>query len=432
MIAYSGVAASAKGELWGGSVAVKRSLVRRFRLAHDERGQVMALVVIALIPLLGMAGLALDIGYAYYSQRTLQSSADAAALAGAAQLPDLTGASTVAAQYGSTPGSKNAITSGGVTGLTQAISEKCVTTLPGCGPDNAVVVDESGNASTFFLRIFGVNQIAIHARATACGPCADRPADIVLVFDRTGSMCWTWSGAPDPSCTKLNDAKSGMETLLSALDPTLDRVALAVLPPVASGKSNCSTSDDTAYNSTSSKYVLVPLTSTYQTNGVLDHSTPIVSAIDCLQAGGSTSYATALEQAQAELAKDGRSTALHYIVFFTDGAANTGPSYYPNSSPYRQQPCQQGVTSASTIKAAGTTIFGIGYTLNGVGGTSNLCYSYTGANESPAITAYTAVSEISSRPDTFFDNESVDGLDAVFSAVATRITGPRLIPNDQP
>ena len=54
----------------------------------------------------------------------------------------------------------------------------------------------------------------------------------MLVFDRTGSMCWTWSGANDPACTKLHNAKSGMETLLSALDPQVDRVGLVVLPPV--------------------------------------------------------------------------------------------------------------------------------------------------------------------------------------------------------
>ena len=402
------------------------------KLVRQERGQVLALVVIALIPLLGMVGFAIDVGYAYYSQRTLQSSADAAALAGASKLPDAAGASSLAAQYGATPGSKNALGSGGITGVQQTISEKCVTSLPGCAPDNAVVVDETGSASTFFLRLFGVQTIPIHARSTACGPCADRAADIMLIFDRTGSMCWTWSGANDPACTKLHNAKSGMDTLLSALDPQVDRVGLVVLPPVASGKANCSASDDTAYNSTSSRYVLVPLTSSFQLNGKLDHSTPIVSTIDCLQAGGTTSYATAIEKAQAELAADGRPGALNYIVFFTDGAANTGPTYYATSSPYRKQPCHQGVTSAGAAKNANSTIFGIGYTLNGVGGTSNRCFSYTGADESPSITAYSAVSQISSRPDTFFDNESVDGLDAVFAAVATRITGPRLIPNDLP
>ena len=404
------------------------ALVSR-RLAREQRGQVLALIVAALIPLLGMVGLAIDIGYAYYSQRTLQSSADAASLAGASQLPNLGGAIGTATQYGSTAGSKNAIQSGGITGVTESVSEKCVASLPGCAPDNAVVVDENASVSTFFLRLFGVNSIPIRVESTACGPCADRPADIVVVFDRTGSMCWTWSGANDPSCTKLNNAKSGIETMLTALDPSLDRVGLVVLPPVDAGKSNCTVPSSTSYNSTSSKYVVVPITSSYKKGGVLDHSSTLVSTVDCMPASGATSYATALEQAQAELVKDGRPNALHYIVFFTDGAANTGPAYYANTSPYRKTPCHQGVSSASAIKSTGTTIFGIGYTLQGVGGTSNTCQAYNGTNEA-GITAYQAVQGIASNAQTFFDNEQVDGLDAVFASVATLITGPRLIPND--
>jgi Flp pilus assembly protein TadG len=390
---------------------------------------VIPFIVVALVPLLGMLGLTLDIGYAYYSQRAMQSSADAAALAGASQLPSVSDATATANSFGAAPGSKNTLASSGITGVTQSVSEKCVASLPGCAPDNAVVVDESGNSSTFFLKLFGVSSIPIHVRSTACGPCADRPADIVVVFDRTGSMCWTWSGAPDPSCTKLNNAKSGIETMLTAFDPSVDRVGLVVLPPVDSGKSNCTTPSSTSYNSTSSRYVVVPITSAYKKAGVLDHSSQLVSTVDCMPASGATSYATALEQAQAELVKDGRPNARHYIVFETDGAANTGPSYYGNTSPYRTTPCHQGVTSASTIKATGTTIFGVGYTLMGVGGTSNTCQSYTGANE-PGITAYQAVQQISSNAQTFFDNEQVDGLDAVFASIATLITGPRLIPND--
>jgi len=411
-------------------VSVKRWVGRRLEhLVRDQAGQVLPLIVIAMIPLVGMVGLAIDIGYAYYSQRTLQSSADAASLAGASQLPNTTSASSLAGQYGAGAGDKNAITNGGVSGVKETVSETCVASYPGCAPDNAVVVDETGNASTFFLRIFGINSIPIHARSTACGPCADRPADIVMVFDRTGSMCQLWSGGNDPSCAKLNAAKSGIETMLTALDPSLDRVGLVVLPPVDAGKSSCSTPSSTSYDSASSKYLVVPITSAYKKAGVLDHSSTLVSTVDCMPASGSTSYATALEQAQAELVKDGRPTALHYIVFFTDGAANTGPSYYGNSSPYRTQPCHQGVASANAIKSAGTTIFGIGYTLTGQGSTSNGCKSYSGANESPSITAYSAVQNISSNSSTFFDNETVSGLDAVFAAVANLITGPRLIPN---
>ena len=276
-------------------------------------------------------------------------------------------------------------------------------------------------------------------RSTACGPCADRPADIVAVFDRTGSMCQTFSGANDPACTKLHNAKSGMETMLSSLDPSLDRVGLVVLPPVGTTETNCSAADGSEYTSASSKWLLVPLTSLYQVGGKLDHSSTLVSTIDCLQAGGSTSYANAIDAAQAELAADARPQALRYIVFFTDGAANTGPTYYPSNSPYRTQPCHQGVTSAGIAKAAGTTIYSIGYTLQGANGQSNACVVYVSPtnannpkNEVPSITAYSALSQIASRPDTFFDNESVSGLDAVFAAVATQITGPRLIPNDLP
>jgi Flp pilus assembly protein TadG len=398
------------------------------RLAREQRGQVIALMVVALIPLLGMVGLAVDIGYAYYSQRTLQSSADAASLAGASQLPNLPGAIGIASQYGATSSGKNAVKSGGITGVTESVSEKCVASLPGCAPDNAVVVDESGSSSTFFLRLFGVNSIPIRVESTACGPCADRPADIVIVFDRTGSMCQYWNGGNDPACTKLNAAKSGIETMLTAFDPSVDRVGLVVLPPVDAGKSNCTTPSSTSYNSTSSKYLVVPLTSAYKSGGVLDHSSQLVSTVDCMPGSGTTSYATALEQAQAELVKDGRTNALHYIVFETDGAANTGPTYYPTTSPYRVTPCHQGVNSAATIKSAGTTIFGVGYTLMGQGATSNTCQSYTGATES-GITAYQAVQQISSNSGTFFDNEQVTGLDSVFASIATLITGPRLIPN---
>jgi Flp pilus assembly protein TadG len=398
------------------------------RLAREQRGQVIALMVVALIPLLGMVGLAVDIGYAYYSQRTLQSSADAASLAGASQLPNLPGALGIASQYGATSSGKNAVQSGGITGVTESVSEKCVASLPGCAPDNAVVVDESGSSSTFFLKLFGVNSIPIRVESTACGPCADRPADIVVVFDRTGSMCQYWNGGNDPACTKLNAAKSGIETMLTAFDPSVDRVGLVVLPPVDAGKSNCTTPSSTSYNSTSSKYVVVPITSAYKSGGVLDHSSLLVSTVDCMPGSGTTSYATALEQAQAELVKDGRPNALHYIVFETDGAANTGPTYYPNTSPYRVTPCHQGVNSAAAIKSAGTTIFGVGYTLMGQGATSNTCQSYTGATE-PGITAYQAVQSISSNSGSFFDNEQVTGLDSVFASIATLITGPRLIPN---
>ena len=56
---------------------------------------------------------------------------------------------------------------------------------------------------TFFARVLGFDTFKVSARATACSPCGARPLDVMLVIDRTGSMCSTTSGAPDPLCTDL-------------------------------------------------------------------------------------------------------------------------------------------------------------------------------------------------------------------------------------
>ena len=69
------------------------------RRARGERGQILAVVVLALVALLGIAAFAIDVGYAYYAKRQLQAAADAAALAGAQDLPVASTAITTATQY---------------------------------------------------------------------------------------------------------------------------------------------------------------------------------------------------------------------------------------------------------------------------------------------------------------------------------------------
>ena len=53
-----------------------------------------------MVILIGMVGFAVDVGHAYLVQRQLQSGVDAAALAGAQELPDPAAVTTVAKQYG--------------------------------------------------------------------------------------------------------------------------------------------------------------------------------------------------------------------------------------------------------------------------------------------------------------------------------------------
>jgi Flp pilus assembly protein TadG len=398
-----------------------------------QSGQAIVLAMLFMIPLMGFVGLVVDVGHAYYTQRSLQASADAAALAGASQLPDPAAAAALAKQYGAAPGEKNARAN--VTGVTDTISTRCATSLAGCYPSNVITVKETGSVSTPFLGLFGVKTISVSAQGSACGPCGGRPVDLVLIYDRTLSMCMDFYGNQDPSCSKLNNARAGMETLLSTLDPAQDHVGLVVLPPATTTSSRCTAPPLSVYNSKTAAWLLVPLTSQYQLpSRALDHNSLLVSTIDCLPAAGDTAYANAIDSAQAELNKDGRANAEHVIVFFTDGAANTGPTYYPVSSPYREQPCHQGVTSAGLAKAQGTLVYAIGYTLNGMGGSSNRCQaqSYNGPDEQPPITAYDAVSEIASSASTFFNQPAAGSLQTIFAQIGADVTGPRLISDDTP
>jgi hypothetical protein len=195
-----------------------------------------------------------------------------------------------------------------------------------------------------------------------------------------------------------------------------------VLPP-ASGTSQsarCATPNESNYNSTGSAYVIVGVRegNNYSKNRTLDTSSKLVSTINCQKGNGRTAYANALEAAQKELELNGRPDVKNVIIFLSDGAANIGPTYYPTSSNYRRRPCAQGVASAATIKAKGTLIYSIGYDLNALNGGANVCTSYTGADESPAITAYDAIRQIASSPNAFFNKPDAGQLRTIFTEIA--------------
>jgi hypothetical protein len=163
----------------------------------------------------------------------------------------------------------------------------------------------------------------------------------------------------------------------------------------------------------------VPLSQDYKlANGTLNSASNLISTLNCVQGGANTAYANAIEAAQAELDKDGRKGVQDIIVFLSDGAANIGPTYYSTSSPYRMQPCHQGVTSAGFAKAKGTIIYSIGYALDDdTGG----CNAYTGADEKPAITVYDALGGIASSPGNFYVKPTPGQLNTIYTSIAQDI-----------
>jgi hypothetical protein len=377
-----------------------------------QDGQSLIITVLFLFVLLAISALSLDVGHAYLAQRRLQASADAAALAGAQALPSITSADTVANQYGS--GGDNA--PAGVDDVQMNVTTRCLTSTPNCTSDSpdAVVVNETGSVKTMFGGLFGISSLNVNAESTACSPCGEKPLDVMLVLDRTGSMCTDSAGNPDPNCTDMQNARGGLLTFLGLMDPSLDHVGFAVLPPAPVNSSVCArppNSAATTYNDQNASYVLVPLSSDYKTGGQLNSSSALVSTIDCVQANGSTAYANALEAAQNELVKDGRPGVQKVIIMMSDGAANTGPSW--ETASYLTTPCHQGIASSATIQSAGTIVYTAGYDVG-----HDVCRSSNGSLESPSITALQALQGIAA-PGDFYNQPNAAQMNTIFSAIAS-------------
>lgn len=125
-----------------------------------EAGQAIVVVALALVVILAILGLAVDMGYLRYTKRQLQTAADAAAMAGAAELPfgDVTSAAkTDSASNGFTDGTNGAT----VTVNNPPLSGQHV------GDSLYVETVVAKSTSTFFAKAFGVTTVSLQARAVA-------------------------------------------------------------------------------------------------------------------------------------------------------------------------------------------------------------------------------------------------------------------------
>jgi Flp pilus assembly protein TadG len=122
--------------------------------ARNERGQSLVLAVVALVSLFGMAALVLDVGSWYRAKRSLQSSADAAALAGAQALPDTPSSATSLAQTYATKNVPDLATND------VSVSSNIV-------PNDRVTVHVTRPSPGFFAKLFGVDSVQVGATATA-------------------------------------------------------------------------------------------------------------------------------------------------------------------------------------------------------------------------------------------------------------------------
>ncbi len=121
---------------------------------RDERGQAIVLMTLSLVVIMGMAALVLDVGNWFHTKRRLQGTADAAALAGAQQLPnDPSGAQSLALTYANKNG-------GDVAGANITVTSTVL-------PNDTISVRARKDDPGFFSKVLGITSADIDARAKA-------------------------------------------------------------------------------------------------------------------------------------------------------------------------------------------------------------------------------------------------------------------------
>jgi len=161
------------------------------RNLRDERGNVLLLAAFSMSMLLSFLAMAVDVGNLFFTQRQLQTLADAAAMAGAqvanACSANCSGAITTAAQSALTEGSPS-VSSRLFTNCANATGTGVLLTVnngpcalagdPNSGQSTYVEAVVSETVPTFFAKIFGVKTLNITARAEAGKPAPSNDSPI--------------------------------------------------------------------------------------------------------------------------------------------------------------------------------------------------------------------------------------------------------------
>ena len=395
------------------------SFVRHAR--KNRRGQILYIVAVSLVVFLGFAGLAIDVGRLYMSYNELQSSTDAAALAGAQSLPNTTAAS-VATTFSGVSGNLNA--QANLPNVTMASGYPqvyCSTTLTGLAAPcvapataNAIVVRQQVAEPVTFLGLFGAGSLTLTATATAAMRGAARaPYNVALIMDTTGSM----------TGSKLTNALAGAVVLLAEVSPC--RASAAICGSVTANSSggggnvaNPIVTTATVANdlTCSGRNPPGPTTAAYTTPFPATSTYQIVNL--------------SIDYRISDTAGDANATC----NTSSGGICQTGdmPGASTTSGTYMstKNECHQAITQAQA--AAGTRVYTVAY------GAAN---SGCSTDASPSISPCATLQQMATNDSTFFKDTSTactagdrptTDLNTIFTQIAGDLTVARLMVNGTP
>jgi hypothetical protein len=222
---------------------------------------------------------------------------------------------------------------------------------------------------------------------TITGKSSQKPVDVMLVIDRSGSMNDGGGSPPEPMRTVKNAAKSFIDLLGGN-----DRVGLV----------------DYATTAKLSK-------------GLTDNHGAVQTAIDGLVAsdGGKTNISDAINKATQELITNSRAGATRVLIVFSDGVANrSGPEGSIISC--GEYPCttnactDAAINEAKTAKDRGYTVFSV-FLIN-IGAADSGC-----TIEQVEQLGKNTMLAIAMRPDYFYSTASESDLEAIYAEIAGEI-----------
>lgn len=122
------------------------------KIKRNEDGQVLVLVALLMVVLVGFAALIIDVGAMYLTKTNMQNAADAAAIAGAQKLPNVSTAKSTAKYYAELNGAEQINTTA---------------TTPYNGDSDMIEVVITKNVQYSFAKVLGFNDGNVAARAVA-------------------------------------------------------------------------------------------------------------------------------------------------------------------------------------------------------------------------------------------------------------------------